>query len=144
VKIKIFNTYGPKTDPNDGYVVSNFNVQALQNQDITVYRQGNQTRNFQYVYNLVEGMIRLMNSRDSFTGPVSVRNPNESTILKIALKIIKLNSSKSKIICQPLPSDNPMRRQPDISLVQQELAWSPKVNLDEGLIKTISFFESNN
>jgi UDP-glucuronate decarboxylase len=85
-----------------------------------------------------------MNSRDSFTGPVSVRNPNESTILKIALKIIKLNSSKSKIICQPLPSDNPMRRQPDISLVQQELAWSPKVNLDEGLIKTISFFESNN
>jgi UDP-glucuronate decarboxylase len=89
-------------------------------------------------------MIRLMNSRDGFTGPVSVRNPNEFTILELALKIIKLTSSKSKIIYQPLPSDDPMRTQPDISLVQQELAWSPKVNLDEVLIKTISFFESNN
>lgn len=140
--IRIFNTYGPKMHPNDGRVVSNFIVQALQNQDITVYGQGNQTRSFQYVDDLIEGMIRLMNSNDSFTGPVNVGNPNEFTILELAQKVIELTGSKSRIIYQPLPSDDPMQRQPDISLAKKELDWSPKVNLDEGLIKTIDFFKS--
>ncbi|CAD0007297.1 UDP-glucuronic acid decarboxylase family protein [Flavobacterium salmonis] len=140
--IRIFNTYGPRMHPNDGRVVSNFIVQALQNQDITVYGQGNQTRSFQYVDDLVEGMIRLMNSKDSFIGPVNVGNPNEFTILELAEKIIQLTDSKSKIIYKPLPSDDPMQRQPDISLAKKELDWSPKINLDEGLIKTIEFFKS--
>jgi UDP-glucuronate decarboxylase len=140
--IRIFNTYGPKMHPNDGRVVSNFIVQALQNQDITIYGQGNQTRSFQYVDDLIEGMIRLMNSKDSFTGPVNIGNPNEFTILELAQKIIELTASTSKIIYQPLPSDDPMQRQPDISLAKKELDWSPKVNLDEGLIKTIDFFKS--
>ncbi|CAD0009686.1 UDP-glucuronic acid decarboxylase family protein [Flavobacterium chungangense] len=140
--IRIFNTYGPRMHPNDGRVVSNFIVQALQNQDITVYGQGNQTRSFQYVDDLVEGMIRLMNSKDSFIGPVNVGNPNEFTILELAKKIIELTDSKSKIIYKPLPSDDPMQRQPDISLAKKELDWSPKINLDEGLIKTIDYFKS--
>jgi UDP-glucuronate decarboxylase len=140
--IRIFNTYGPNMHPHDGRVVSNFIVQALQNQDITVYGEGNQTRSFQYVDDLVEGMIRLMNSRDGFTGPVNVGNPNEFTILELAQKVIKLTGSTSKIIYKPLPSDDPMQRQPDISLAKKELDWSPKVQLDEGLIKTIHFFKS--
>ena len=139
--IRIFNTYGPKMHPNDGRVVSNFIVQALQNHDITVYGKGNQTRSFQYVDDLVEGMIRLMNSRDGFTGPVNVGNPNEFTILELAQKVIELTGSKSKIIYKPLPSDDPMQRQPDISLAKKELDWSPKVQLEEGLIKTIDFFK---
>ncbi len=140
--IRIFNTYGPNMHPHDGRVVSNFIVQALQNQDITVYGEGNQTRSFQYVDDLVEGMIRLMNSRDGFTGPVNVGNPNEFTILELAQKVIKLTGSSSKIIYKPLPSDDPMQRQPDIYLAKKELDWSPKVQLDEGLIKTIGFFRS--
>ena len=140
--IRIFNTYGPKMHPNDGRVVSNFIVQALQNHDITVYGEGNQTRSFQYVDDLVEGMIKLMASRDGFTGPVNVGNPNEFTILELAKKVIELTGSKSKIIYKPLPSDDPMQRQPDISLAKKELDWSPKVNLDEGLIKTIDFFKT--
>ncbi|WP_281635384.1 UDP-glucuronic acid decarboxylase family protein [Flavobacterium marginilacus] len=140
--IRIFNTYGPRMHPNDGRVVSNFIVQALQNQDITVYGQGNQTRSFQYVDDLVEGMIRLMDSKDSFIGPVNVGNPNEFTILELAKKVIELTDSKSKIIYKPLPSDDPMQRQPDISLAKKELDWSPKINLDEGLIKTIDYFKS--
>jgi UDP-glucuronate decarboxylase len=140
--IRIFNTYGPRMHPNDGRVVSNFIVQALQNQDITVYGQGNQTRSFQYVDDLVEGMIRLMNSKDSFIGPVNVGNPNEFTILELAKKIIELTDSKSKIIYKPLPSDDPMQRQPDISLAKKELDWSPRINLDEGLIKTIDYFKT--
>ena len=139
--IRIFNTYGPKMHPNDGRVVSNFIVQALQNHDITVYGKGNQTRSFQYVDDLVEGMIRLMNSRDGFTGPVNVGNPNEFTILELAQKVIEITGSKSKIIYKPLPSDDPMQRQPDISLAKKELDWSPKVQLEEGLIKTIDFFK---
>lgn len=139
--IRIFNTYGPKMHPNDGRVVSNFIVQALQNHDITVYGKGNQTRSFQYVDDLVEGMIRLMNSRDGFTGPVNVGNPNEFTILELAQKVIELTGSKSKIIYKPLPSDDPMQRQPDISLAKKELDWEPKVQLEEGLIKTIAFFK---
>ena len=140
--IRIFNTYGPNMHPNDGRVVSNFIVQALQNHDITVYGEGNQTRSFQYVDDLVEGMIRLMNSRDGFTGPVNVGNPNEFTILELAQKVIKLTGSKSKIIYKPLPSDDPMQRQPDISLAKKELDWSPNVQLEEGLIKTIRFFKT--
>lgn len=140
--IRIFNTYGPNMHPHDGRVVSNFIVQALQNQDITVYGEGNQTRSFQYVDDLVEGMIRLMNSRDGFTGPVNVGNPNEFTILELAQKIIKLTGSTSKIIYKPLPSDDPMQRQPDISLAKKELDWSPKVQLDEGLMHTINFFKT--
>lgn len=140
--IRIFNTYGPNMHPHDGRVVSNFIVQALQNHDITVYGEGNQTRSFQYVDDLVEGMIRLMNSRDGFTGPVNVGNPNEFTILELAQKVIKLTGSKSKIIYKPLPSDDPMQRQPDISLAKKELDWSPNVQLEEGLIKTIRFFKT--
>lgn len=140
--IRIFNTYGPNMHPHDGRVVSNFIVQALQNHDITVYGKGNQTRSFQYVDDLVEGMIRLMGSRDGFTGPVNIGNPNEFTILELAQKIIQLTGSKSKIIYQPLPSDDPMQRQPDISLAKKELNWSPNIQLDEGLIKTIDFFKT--
>lgn len=140
--IRIFNTYGPNMHPNDGRVVSNFIVQALQNQDITVYGEGNQTRSFQYVDDLVEGMIKLMESRDGFTGPVNVGNPNEFTILELAQKVIKLTKSKSKIIFKPLPSDDPMQRQPDISLAKKELDWSPNIQLDEGLVKTIRFFKT--
>jgi UDP-glucuronate decarboxylase len=140
--IRIFNTYGPNMHPHDGRVVSNFIVQALQNHDITVYGEGNQTRSFQYVDDLVEGMIRLMGSRDGFTGPVNIGNPNEFTILELAQKVIQLTGSKSKIIYQPLPSDDPMQRQPDISLAKKELNWSPNVQLDEGLIKTIRFFKT--
>jgi UDP-glucuronate decarboxylase len=140
--IRIFNTYGPNMHPNDGRVVSNFIVQALQNKDITVYGKGNQTRSFQYVDDLVEGMIKLMNSRDGFTGPVNVGNPNEFTILELAQKVIKLTGSASKIIFKPLPSDDPMQRQPDISLAKKELDWSPNVQLEEGLTKTIRFFKT--
>ena len=140
--IRIFNTYGPKMHPNDGRVVSNFIVQALKNRNITVYGEGNQTRSFQYVDDLVDGMIKMMGSPESFTGPVNIGNPYEFTILELAEKVIKLTGSKSKIIYQPLPSDDPMMRKPDITLAKKELDWSPKVSLDEGLIKTIEFFKS--
>lgn len=140
--IRIFNTYGPKMDPNDGRVVSNFIVQALQNQDITVYGEGQQTRSFQFVDDLVEGMIRMMASPDQFIGPVNMGNPNEFTILELAEKVIQLTGSKSKIIYQPLPSDDPMMRQPDITIAKKELNWAPKIELDEGLIKTIDFFKT--
>jgi UDP-glucuronate decarboxylase len=140
--IRIFNTYGPRMHPNDGRVVSNFIVQALQNQDITVYGKGQQTRSFQYVDDLVEGMIRMMASPDQFIGPVNMGNPNEFTILELAEKVIQLTGSNSKIIYKPLPSDDPMMRQPDISIAKKELKWSPKIELDEGLIKTIEFFKS--
>jgi UDP-glucuronate decarboxylase len=140
--IRIFNTYGPRMHPNDGRVVSNFIVQALKNQDITVYGKGQQTRSFQYVDDLVEGMIRMMASPDQFIGPVNMGNPNEFTILELAEKVIKLTGSNSKIIYKPLPSDDPMMRQPDISIAKKELKWSPKIELDEGLIKTIEFFKS--
>ncbi|MEM0575485.1 UDP-glucuronic acid decarboxylase family protein [Flavobacterium polysaccharolyticum] len=140
--IRIFNTYGPRMDPNDGRVVSNFIVQALQNQDITIYGKGQQTRSFQYVDDLVEGMIQLMATPNHFTGPVNVGNPNEFTILELAEKVIQLTGSKSKLIYWPLPSDDPMMRQPDITIAKKELDWSPKIQLEEGLIETIKFFES--
>ena len=138
--IRIFNTYGPRMHPNDGRVVSNFIVQALKNQDITIYGEGNQTRSFQYVDDLIEGMVRMMASREEFIGPVNIGNPNEFTILELAEKVIQLTGSKSKIIKMPLPPDDPMHRQPDITLAKKELDWSPKIQLDEGLAKTIEYF----
>lgn len=141
--IRIFNTYGPRMHPNDGRVVSNFIVQALQNQDITIYGEGNQTRSFQFIDDLVEGMIAMMDSPDSFTGPVNMGNPVEFTILELAEKVIELTGSGSSIIHKPLPSDDPMMRKPDISLAQKELDWRPKIALDEGLMKTIEFFKSD-
>ena len=139
--VRIFNTYGPRMHPNDGRVVSNFIVQALKNQDITVYGKGEQTRSFQYVDDLVEGMIRTMNTDDSFTGPVNIGNPDEFKIIELAEKVIKLTNSKSKIVFQPLPSDDPLMRQPDISLAKKQLDWEPRIKLNEGLERTITFFK---
>lgn len=140
--IRIFNTYGSRMHPDDGRVVSNFIVQALKNQDITVYGKGEQTRSFQYVDDLVEGMIKMMDSPNSFTGPVNIGNPHEFTIMELAEKVIELTGSSSKIIYKPLPSDDPMMRKPDIELAKKELDWSPKINLDEGLVETIKYFKS--
>ncbi len=140
--IRIFNTYGPRMHPNDGRVVSNFIVQALQGKDITIYGDGMQTRSFQYVDDLVEGMIRLMATPDNFTGPVNVGNPGEFTMLELAQKIITQTASKSKIIHMPLPADDPMQRKPDISLAKKVLDWEPTIGLDEGLQKTISYFRT--
>nr|WP_298994259.1 UDP-glucuronic acid decarboxylase family protein [uncultured Polaribacter sp.] len=140
--IRIFNTYGPNMNPYDGRVVSNFIVQALKNEDITIYGKGNQTRSFQYVDDLVEGMIRMMNSKDDFYGPVNIGNPDEFTILELAEKIINLTNSKSKITFMPLPQDDPMQRKPDISLASKELNnWKPNIKLEQGLLKTIKYFK---
>ena len=138
--IRIFNTYGPKMQPDDGRVISNFIVQALKNKDITIYGDGSQTRSFCYVDDLIEGIIKMMNSREDFVGPMNLGNPNEFTILELAKKIIKLTHSKSKIIYKPLPEDDPKQRQPDIELAKKELKWKPKIQLDEGLEKTINYF----
>lgn len=140
--IRIFNTYGPRMHPQDGRVVSNFIVQALKGEDITIYGDGSQTRSFQYVDDLIEGMIRMMNSREEFTGPVNIGNPNEFTIRELAEKVIALTNSRSKLTFLPLPSDDPMQRQPDIRLAQKELGWSPVIQLEEGLKKTIDYFAS--
>jgi UDP-glucuronate decarboxylase len=129
-------------NPSDGRVVSNFIVQALRGEDITVYGDGKQTRSFCYVDDLIEGMVRLMNSRDGFTGPVNIGNPEEFTMLELAEKVIALTGSKSKIVFRPLPSDDPIKRQPMIDLARKELDWAPTIPLEEGLIKTISYFES--
>jgi UDP-glucuronate decarboxylase len=138
--IRIFNTYGPRMHPNDGRVVSNFIVQALKGNDITIYGDGLQTRSFQYVDDLVDGMIKMMASRESFTGPVNIGNPNEFTIKQLAELIIQLTNSRSKIVRMPLPSDDPTQRQPNIELAMKELDWEPKIQLKEGLIKTIEYF----
>lgn len=141
--VRIFNTYGPRMNPNDGRVVSNFIVQALKNEDITIYGTGNQTRSFQYVDDLLEGMIRMMNSTESFIGPVNIGNPNEFTILDLAEKVIKLTKSKSKLVFKELPKDDPTQRQPDIALAKKQLNnWEPKIQLDEGLEKTIAYFRT--
>jgi UDP-glucuronate decarboxylase len=140
--IRIFNTYGPRMHPNDGRVVSNFIVQALKGEDITIYGDGTQTRSFQYVDDLVEGMIRMMGTREEFTGPVNIGNPVEFTIAELAEKVIQLTNSHSKIVRMPLPPDDPTQRQPDISLAKKELNWEPKIPLEEGLKKTIEFFAS--
>jgi len=139
--IRIFNTYGPKMQPDDGRVISNFIVQALKNKDVTIYGDGNQTRSFCYVDDLVDGIIKMMNSREDFVGPVNLGNPTEFTILELAKKIIKLTNSKSKIIYKPLPEDDPRRRKPNIELAKKELKWKPQIQLDEGLKKTINYFE---
>jgi UDP-glucuronate decarboxylase len=140
--IRIFNTYGPRMHPNDGRVVSNFIVQALKGQNISIYGDGSQTRSFCYVDDLIEGMVRMMDSPEEFTGPVNIGNPGEFTILQLAQKIIELTNSSSKIIYQPLPSDDPMQRKPDITLARKELGWEPHIQLEEGLIKTIDFFKT--
>jgi len=140
--IRIFNTYGPRMHPNDGRVVSNFIVQALQNKDITIFGNGNQTRSFQYVSDLIEGMVRMMNTQDHVIGPINIGNPGEFSIKELAEKIIKITGSKSKISYFPLPSDDPMQRKPDISLAKKELGdWEPRIPLDEGLIHTIDYFK---
>ncbi len=140
--MRIFNTYGPRMHPNDGRVVSNFIVQALKGREITLYGDGMQTRSFCYRDDLIDGMIKMMNSRVGFTGPVNVGNPNEFTIRELAELVIELTNAKSGIIYEPLPSDDPMQRQPDISLAKKELNWEPKIQLREGLLKTINYFKS--
>lgn len=138
--MRIFNTYGPRMHPNDGRVVSNFVVQALQNEDITIYGDGSQTRSFCYVDDLIDGMIRLMNSRKGFTGPVNIGNPQEFTIRQLAEKVIELTGSSSQIVFQSLPQDDPLQRKPVIDLARKELDWEPKILLEEGLVKTIAYF----
>jgi len=140
--VRIFNTYGPRMHPNDGRVVSNFIVQALKNQDITVYGDGSQTRSFCYVDDLIDGMIRMMNGTDEFVGPVNLGNPTEFTILELAEKIIQLTASKSRIVFRSLPQDDPLQRQPNISLAKEKLQWEPGTALDEGLQSTIAFFKT--
>lgn len=138
--MRIFNTYGPRMDMGDGRVVSNFIVQALRGEDVTIYGEGNQTRSFCYVDDLIEGMVRLMNSRDGFTGPVNIGNPGEFTIKELAEIVIELTGTKSKIVYEPLPSDDPAQRKPQIDLAKKELDWEPKIMLREGLEKTIKYF----
>ena len=140
--IRIFNTYGPRMHPNDGRVVSNFIVQALKGNDITLYGEGNQTRSFQYVDDLISGMTRMMNTKESFIGPINIGNPNEFTIKELAELVVELTGSKSKFVYMPLPSDDPKQRQPDISLAKAKLSWEPTVQLREGLIKTIEYFKT--
>ncbi len=139
--MRIFNTYGPRMDIGDGRVVSNFIVQAIRGDDITIYGDGSQTRSFCYVDDLIEGMTRVMNSRDGFTGPVNIGNPGEFTIRALAEKVIELTGTSSKLIFQELPVDDPTQRRPDISLAKKELEWQPHVQLEEGLKKTIAYFE---
>jgi len=138
---RIFNTYGPRMHPNDGRVVSNFIMQALQNEPITIYGQGTQTRSFCFVDDLIEGFVRLMDTPADFPGPVNLGNPNEFTIRELADKVIELTGSRSAIVAKPLPSDDPLQRQPNIALAKERLGWTPKVQLDEGLRKTIAYFD---
>ncbi|MGE3906591.1 MAG: UDP-glucuronic acid decarboxylase family protein, partial [Reyranellaceae bacterium] len=139
---RIFNTYGPRMHPNDGRVVSNFIVQALRGEDISIYGEGTQTRAFCYVDDLIEGFMRLMATPDEFTGPVNLGNPVETTVRQLAERIIALTGSKSKLVFKPLPQDDPMQRCPDITLARKTLGWEPKVPLDEGLKKTIAYFDA--
>jgi UDP-glucuronate decarboxylase len=140
--MRIFNTYGPRMHPNDGRVVSNFIVQALRNQDITIYGDGMQTRSFCYVDDLIEGMVRTMRSPDDFTGPVNIGNPRESTMLELAERVLHIVGGKSKLIFLPPPPDDPKQRQPDIALAQGRLQWEPKVTIEDGLRETVAYFRS--
>jgi UDP-glucuronate decarboxylase len=140
--VRIFNTYGPRMHPNDGRVVSNVIVQALHGDEITIYGDGRQTRSFCYVDDLVEAMIRTMNTPDDFTGPINIGNPNEFTILQLAERVLELTGSKSKIVFKALPSDDPRQRQPDITLAKNVLSWKPSIELAEGLRKTIKYFQT--
>ena len=139
--VRIFNTYGPRMHPKDGRVVSNFIVQALQSKDITIYGDGSQTRSFCYVDDLIAAMVKMMATEKDFTGPVNIGNPGEFTMLELAQLVLKLSNSKSKIVYQPLPSDDPKQRQPDITLAKAKLAWEPKVKLEDGLKETIAYFK---
>lgn len=139
--VRIFNTYGSRMDPHDGRVVSNFIVQAILGKDITIYGDGKQTRSFCYVPNMIDGLVKMMNSNDSMTGPINLGNPSEFTILELAQKVIKLTDSSSKIIFLPLPVDDPMKRKPDISNAFENLNWKPSIDIDEGLIETIQYFK---
>ena len=139
---RIFNTYGPRMHPNDGRVVSNFIVQALRNDPVTIYGNGEQTRSFCYVDDLVEAFLRIMDTEDDFTGPVNIGNPNEFTIRELADAVIELTGSKSEIISKPLPADDPVQRQPDISIAREKLDWEPTIQLKEGLQKTIAYFDT--
>jgi UDP-glucuronate decarboxylase len=141
---RIFNTYGPRMHPNDGRVISNFIVQALLDRDITVYGDGRQTRSFCFVDDLIDGLFRLMNSPDDFTGPVNIGNPSEYTILELADKIITLTGAKSKIVYKPLPQDDPLQRKPDITLAREKLGWNPETDLENGLQRTIDYFKNLN
>ena len=140
--VRIFNTYGPRMHPQDGRVVSNFIMQALRGEDITIYGDGSQTRSFCYVSDLIEGWIRLMASPDDVTGPINIGNPGEFTMIELAENVIELTGSKSKLVYEPLPADDPKQRQPDITLAKEKLGWEPKVPLREGLAKTIEYFDS--
>lgn len=140
--IRIFNTYGPRMNPEDGRVVSNFIVQALKGEDITIYGDGSQTRSFCYVDDLIEGMVRMMNSRDGFTGPVNLGNPGEFTMKQLAQMVIELTGSSSKLVYMPLPSDDPTQRKPVIDLAKAELSWQPTIKLEEGLRRTIEYFKT--
>ena len=139
--VRIFNTYGPRMHPNDGRVVSNFIVQALTNKDITVFGDGSQSRSFCYVDDMIEGIIRMMDASDDFTGPVNLGNPYEFTILDLAKKIIEITGSKSNIVYNSLPQDDPLQRKPDINLAKEKLKWQPVIELKEGLVKTVGYFE---
>ncbi len=140
--VRIFNTYGPRMHPNDGRVISNFIIQALANGDITVYGDGSQTRSFCYVDDMIDGLVRMMSAPDDFTGPLNIGNPDEYSILELAEKIRKATGSKSKIVFKPLPQDDPLKRQPDITLAEKRLGWKPETKLKEGLIKTIAYFNT--
>ncbi|MBE5848110.1 MAG: SDR family oxidoreductase [Lachnospiraceae bacterium] len=139
--MRIFNTYGPRMNPNDGRVVSNFIVQALKGEDITIYGDGKQTRSFCYVDDLIEGMVRLMNSPADFHGPVNIGNPGEFTMIELANLVVELTGSKSKLVYQPLPQDDPLQRKPVIDLAREKLGWEPHIQLREGLEKTIEYFK---
>ncbi|HBC89204.1 MAG TPA: NAD-dependent dehydratase [Lentisphaeria bacterium] len=140
--VRIFNTYGPRMQINDGRVVSNFIVQALKNEDITIYGDGSQTRSFCYVSDMIEAFVKMMATPHEVTGPINLGNPGEFTMIELAEKVIKLTNSKSKLVYKPLPKDDPVRRKPDISKAEKILDWHPKVPLDEGLEKTIAYFKS--
>ena len=140
--IRLFNTYGPRMLPNDGRVVSNFIIQALNNEDITIYGDGKQTRSFQYIDDLIEGMVRMMDTEDDFTGPVNLGNPNEFPVLELAERVIRMTGSTSKIVFKPLPTDDPKQRQPDIKLAKEKLGWQPTVELEDGLKRMIESFKN--
>lgn len=140
--IRIFNTYGPRMLPNDGRVVSNFIIQALNNEDITIYGDGKQTRSFQYLDDLIEGMVRMMDTEDDFTGPINIGNPNEFPVLELAERVIRMTGSTSKIVFKPLPTDDPKQRQPDIKLAKEKLGWQPTVELEDGLKRMIEYFKN--
>ena len=140
--IRIFNTYGPRMLPNDGRVVSIFIIQALNNEDITIYGDGKQTRSFQYIDDLIEGMVRMMDTEDDFTGPINIGNPNEFPVLELAERVIRMTGSTSKIVFKPLPTDDPKQRQPDIKLAKEKLGWQPTVELEDGLKRMIEYFKN--